>query len=186
MSNPGQNHWFFSCLTVCFGWTIRPFHGSDVLTSLSLRSEWNLKILAEPASRKPAVFSIIGFAKCICRNFRDRAQAPATSFAPSALVSAWMKIERSRLFCYSVIKFLCYFHFLLRKLLYFIIIVFACQELFSFLNLFFSQATRLLYHTFLICQYFFKFFFHFSFETLFSQAQQTIYYHLNITSSTLF
>ena len=155
MSNPGQNHWFFSCLTVCFGWTIRPFHGSDVLTSLSLRSEWNLKILAESVSRKPAVFSIIGFAKCICRNFRDRVQAPATSLAPSALASAWMKIERSRLFCYSVIKFLCYFHFLLRKLLYFIIIVFACQELFFFSQLIFFASNSFIISRFSYLSIFF-------------------------------
>ena len=155
MSNPGQNHWFFSCLTVCFGWTIRPFHGSDVLTSLSLRSEWNLKILAESVSWKPTVFSIISFAKCIYRNFRDRAQAPVTTSAPSALVSAWMKIERSRLFCYSVIKFLCYFHFLLRKLLYFIIIVFACQELFFFSQLIFFASNSFIISRFSYLSIFF-------------------------------
>ena len=175
MSNPGQNHWFFSCLTVCFGWTIRPFHGSDVLTSLSLRSEWNLKILAESVSRKPTVFSIISFAKCIYRNFRDRAQAPVTSSAPSALVSAWMKIERSRLFCYSVIKFHCCS--LTRKLLYIITTFCFCQELFYYILFLILNS---IIKSFLAMQLVYIIMFFVSRQALFYFFQQIMALYLNV------
>ena len=100
MSIQVQNHWFFSCLTVVFGWTIRPFHGSVSQTSLASGPEWNL----------------------------------------------W--IERSRLFCYSVIKFLCCS--LTRKLLYIIIIKCFCQEQFYYflssqITFFSNRAVQLVY-----------------------------------------
>ena len=71
-------------------------------------------------------------------------------------------IERSRLFCYSVINLLCRtssasFAFESQKLLYFITAPFVCQELFSFYfqkkhscdsfeSFSFSQATFVFYH----------------------------------------
>ena len=88
-------------------------------------------------------------------------------------------IERSRLFCYSVINFLYWtsfssFAFELQKLLYFIISSCVCQELFFFFcsiktfkrnrsyfrsKALFSEATHLYYHTaILLSRTFFDFF----------------------------
>ena len=82
----------------------------------------------------------------------------------SEITLCW--IERSRLFCYSVIKFLCCFRFFLRKLLYSIIFEAVCQELLYFIlnsliKLFIYRFEQLWNNTThsSLCQYLFHFIF---------------------------
>ena len=99
MSIQVQNHWFFSCITVVFGFElIRSVPWIPLPTSLAWEPEWNL----------------------------------------------W--IERSRLFCYSVINLLCCF-----QCESFYILSHRFVFVKNFFNLFFrssclSQATRLFYY----------------------------------------